>query len=301
MSKRILWIVAVAVTAFALSLSAIAQPPGGPPGGGLGVPPGGGPPPGMGPGGMGGMMGGFGNPFANPEIVKLLELTPEQVDSLQKSMQEAGTEIREEMRKAFESGTQPNPEEIQKRMEKFMDGIQERTSKVLKPEQQTKVKEVAFQLSGGLETPLMGPLGMRTLDILDLTADQKEKIRKIQADREAESRTAREGFDFRNATPEDWEKIRVANEALNKKYAGQITAILTPEQKAKAEKLTAGAPALREKLGIPAPGQPGGRQRGQEGQGREQYTPGDRSWRPGQGAPNDPPPPPRQGNFPRSQ
>lgn len=283
MSKRILWIGVVAVTAFALSLNAIAQPPGS------------GAPPGMGTGGM----GGFGNPFANPEFAKLLELTPEQVGSLEKSMQEAGTEFREEMRKAFESGVQPNPEEMQKRMEKFMDGIQERTNKVLKPEQQVKAKEITFQLSGGLESPMIGgAFGTRMLDTLDLTADQKEKIRKITADREAEARTTREGFDFRNATPEDWEKVRAANEALNKKYAGQITAILTPEQKAKVEKLTAGIPALREKLGIPAPGQPGGRREQQRG--REQYTPGDGSWRPGQGATgNASPTPPRQGNFPR--
>ena len=301
MSKRTLWIVAVVITALALSLNTIAQPPGGGRGpGGPGGPGFGGP--GFGGPGFGGGMGpgGPGAAFTNPEFAKLLGLTPEQTDTLQKELREAGEKFREEMQGAFQPGTPPNPEDMQKRLDKFLDGIEERTSKVLKPEQQTKSREVMFQLSGGLESPAMGsPIGIRLLNALDVTADQKEKIRKIIADREAENRTAMEGIDFRNMTPEEREKFRADTDVRNKKYTGQIIALLTPEQKAKGEKLTAETPALREKLGIPAPGQPG-QGRGGQGQGRrEQQGPGDQSWRPGQTPPPGQGAPPPRGNFPR--
>jgi Spy/CpxP family protein refolding chaperone len=285
MSKRILWMVAVVITACALSLNALAQPPGPPP-----------------PGGFGGL-GELGGAFSRPEFVKMLELTPEQIGTLQKSMQEAGETFWAEARKAFDSGTPPTPEERQQRMEKFMDGIQERTSKILKPEQQTKAKEVMFQLSGGLESPAEGPMGIRMLDVLDLTAAQKEQIRKITAERDAEVRKAMEevrqdsSIDLR--TPEGREKSRALREERTKKYNEQITALLTPEQKAKGEKLTAGIPALREKLGIFAPGQQ--RQRGQQ-PGRAQgdgYAPGAQSWQPGQALPNGSASPRREGSFPR--
>ena len=302
MKKRILWIFAVVVAVCALSYSAIAQPPGGP----------GGPPPG-GPGGFGGGMrgggvvmgggpGGFGNVFQNPEFAKMLELTPEQIDSLRNVATEVGNDMREKMREIMTPGTPPNPDVFRKEMEKMMDESQTKINKVLKPEQQTKAQEIAFQLSGGLNAPM----GIRTLETLNLTDAQKEQVRKMMSERDAEGAAAMQSFDWRNSTPEEREKMRTDNEARAKKYAEQIATLLTPEQKAKADKLTAGADALREKLGMPAPGQRGGQQgqqRGQQGrQGGQQggYVPGANSWRPGQEVPNAPPPQPnRPGNFPR--
>ena len=303
MSKRTLWIVAVAITAFALTLNAFAQPGGRGQGGGPGMGPGGGGP-GMGPVGMGGEMA---QVFQNPEFAKMLEITPEQRTALQGVFQEVGPEIQAtmqaEMQKFRDSGTRPTPAEMGAVMDKVIDGIQAKTDKILKPEQQSKIKEVTFQLSGGLESPALA-MNTRSLDILELNADQKKKIQETMAKRGEESRELFEkmrqdpNFDFRN--PESQEKIRAANEELNKKYAEQVKAVLTPEQKAKAEKLTAEVPALREKLGIPAPGQ--GRQQQRRGQG-DVYAPNEGSWRPGQQQPQGPPPggerqPPR-GAFPR--
>jgi len=293
MNKRILWIVAVTVTAFAMSLNTYAQPgggqgrgPGGPPGGGMG-----------GPGG--GMMGGgVGMVLQNPEFAKMLELTSDQTTRLQNVMRELGEERRVAMQ---QGGAPPSPEQMRQRMEQFMDSAQAKFDQVLNAQQRTKAREVMFQVSGGLTSPMVSD---RMLQVLELTDAQKEQVRKITNARFEENRTAMQGgFDFRNASQEEREKFRADMEARNKKFADQITALLTPEQKAKAEKLTADAPALREKLGLPEPGQGGGqRQRPQGGGGQGPaggYVPGAGAWQPGQ-------PPPTRGeggerprNFPR--
>jgi Spy/CpxP family protein refolding chaperone len=291
MNKRILWIFAVAVTVFALSFNVFAQPPG--PGGGRGQ--------GMGPGGGMGMAGGAGGfgMLQNPEFAKMLELTPEQTTSLQTAIREAGEKFREEMR-SQQGAAPPTPEQMRERMEKFFDGMQVEVNKVLKPAQQTKARELTFQMTGGLISPVMG---IRTLETLELTDAQKEQVRKIMNDRDAENRAAMQGFDFRNASQEEQEKMRAGMEERGKKYAEQIKAILTPEQQAKAERLTTEAPALREKLGIPAPGQRGAQQgqRGRQGQQGPTYTPGADSWQPGRPVPNASPAQDgrRPGNFPR--
>ena len=91
-------------------------------------------------------------------------------------------------------------------------------------------------------------------------------------------------------------------EAANARFAEQVRAILTPEQRAKVEKLTTETAALRERLGIPAPGQP--QQRGQQpgqappGSG---FVPGQGAWQPGQGTPTPVEGQPRRGSFPRNE
>jgi Spy/CpxP family protein refolding chaperone len=258
--------------------------------------------------------GGIGMLFQNPEFAKILELTSEQTTSLQRVLRESAEEMRTQMQETMQQGQQggapPNPDQMRQRMEKFIDEAQVKVDKVLNPQQQTKVRELAFQMSGGLNAPF---LNERTLQVLKLTDAQKDQVRKIVADRDAEFRNAmQQGFDFRNATPEEREKFRTDMESRGKKFADQVATILTPEQKAKAEALTAEAPALRERLGIPPQGPPGQRgpgPQGRQGQGRGQqgespvYTPGDNSWRPGQGDTPEPTPTPgrRRSGFPRSE
>jgi len=270
MNKCILWISAVFVTALALSLNAFAQP--------------GGPGPGPMRGG-GTMMGGpgIGTFIQNPEFVKMLELTAEQKDALQKIVDEARAQRSQQQQGG---GTPPNFEEMRQRMDEF----QAKISNVLKPEQQTKLREIFFQLTNGLDAPR---LDIRMLEILVLTDEQKAKIRQILDERGTALRTAMQGFDFRGASQEEREKFRANIEARSKTYSDQIKAVLTAEQKAKAEELIAGAAELREKLGIPPQPQPGqgrpqgqdrGPRQGQQGGGSE-YRPGTNSWRPGQDVP----------------
>ena len=302
MNKHFFWIITVAVTVCAFSYNVIAQPPGGPgrgPGGGMGMGgPGG---PGMGPGGgMGGgmgmgMMGGPAAMFQNPEFAKELGLTPAQTESLRTAITETGNAIRERMQTMFTpGGPPPNPAEMRQQMDKFIDDAQAKVNQVLRPEQQTKLREVTFQLSGGMNSPMMG---VRTLETLNLTETQKEQIRKITEERDTARFATMQGVDFRNMTPEQRDKMFADGQARDKQFTDRITALLTSEQKAKMEKLTNEAPALRQKLGMPEPGQ-FGQQRGQQGGPRGPQGPNANSWRPGREMPGTPPPN-RPGSFPR--
>ena len=312
--RRILWIVAVAVTVFALSLNAIAQPGGGQggqrgqggggQGGGPGMGLGMGPGMGFGGGGMGMMMpgaGGMMQAFQNPEFANMLELTAAQRENLPGVVR---TAFREEFQRAMEGappmqfGGPPDPAMMQ-RIDQAIDAVQTKIHAELTPTQRTKAGELLFQTQGGFESQM---LDVRALGVLDLTDAQKEQIRKITEERNAENIRAmtalrESGADMRD--PATWEGMRTDSDARTKKFADQIQALLTPEQKAKADQLTAGIPAVRERLGIPAPGQQ------QQGRGQQQgrqaptYTPGAGSWRPGEGVPQQGGQPQQRGGFPR--
>jgi len=317
--KQTHWIFAVAVAACALSVSVVAQPPRGevqvqgrvqqgmpgvmgPPGGGVGGP--------------GGIIGLFQNPELARELGRELRLSPEQSNELRDIMRES----RDALRPPPAISVNPGPPNIQRgtgemwqrmeegrqRLESGIDALQERIDRVLRVEQREKLQEVAFQLSGGLESPMLAmPRGDRALAALDLTDAQKEEFRKLVEER----RTNFEGYNLRD--PGDLRRLRADTEANNARFAEQVKGLLTAEQKAKAEKLTAETPELRRRLGIPEPGQ-----RGQQPEPPRQpggppppppppgggYAPGQGAWQPGQGAPQPAPPrqPPRSG-FPRGE
>ncbi|MDR0520916.1 MAG: hypothetical protein LBH00_03575 [Planctomycetaceae bacterium] len=245
-----------------------------------------------GPGGAGGNFGiGFGNPVSNPEVQKLLGLSAEQTEQLKKIQDEAREQGRNAVRPPRGEGNNPpSVEELEKfraDFEKRNAERQEKENKVLTAEQQAKLKEVAFQLGGGLGSRW---LNEKSLEALNLTADQQAKIKQLVADRDKENREAMGKItDRRNMSQEDREKLRTEGEARGKKFTEQVTAVLTAEQKAKADQLTKDAPALREKLGMTRGGNRGGEgNRGEGnrgGRGGDNYRPGANSWRPGDAAP----------------
>ena len=297
--KRVYWIFVVAVTVCALSLNTFAQP-----GGGRGQGPGGGMGPGMGmPGGMG--PGGIGGILQNPEFARHLELTPEQTTELQRVTREAAEAMRNQfqnMPRPEPGAVPPNPDamrEMRQRMEAGMGEVQASIDRVLRPEQRTKLRETTFQLSGGLNSPIMGtPMGNAALDALNLTDAQREQFRKL-----AEERPRMNPGDYDLRDPEGQRRFRADMEAANARFAEQVRGILTAEQRAKAERLTAEAPTLRERLGIPAPGQPQ-QQRGQQqrqtvpGSG---FVPGSGAWQPGSTPSDAPGGGQRQSRFPRGE
>ena len=248
------------------------------------------------------MGGGPGAIWNNEALAEMLELTPAQREELPRAIREAMQNFQQSG-----AGVPQGPQAWMQRMEQSMDAVQAQINRILNPQQQVKAREAMFQLQGGLESPL---LNARALGAVNITDAQKEQINAIVEARNAENQTAMEGMmrsgqDFRSMSQEERDRLRTEGEARNKKYADQISAVLTPEQRAKAEQLTAGVPALRERLGIAAPGQPqqrGQQQRGEGGRGSES-VPGAGSWRPGQPMPESPG---RQGGqrtgggFPRS-
>ena len=269
--KRIFWISAVAVTVFAIfSLDAIAQPGGGQGQGQRQI-------------GAFGQMGGATPPgqlLRNEEVVKMLTLTDAQTTALNETLRpqrdqgQAGGAAPGGQRVPGQGGATMTAEERavmvaqqRQRTTEQWAGI----NRVLNAEQQTKFKEIYFQANNGLNAMQLDDW---MLAVVDLTAEQKEQIAKLVADRAATARPM--GGDGQQLSVEERTAQRTA-------FVNQVTAILTPEQKAKAERLTEGASALRTTLGIPAAGQPG--QRGQGGTGGSGFIPGSGAWQPGQGAP----------------
>ncbi|MDR3110291.1 MAG: hypothetical protein LBU65_11500 [Planctomycetaceae bacterium] len=271
---------------FALTVAAFAQPGGGggnrgggPRGPGFGGP--------GGPGGFGG--GGVERLFTTDAVKERLKLSDEQVTKIQETFREIRESGRsevnrfpdlrnasdEERRKAFETMR----EEGEKRQQENTAKIE----KILSPEQQNELKVVRFQISGGLEANR--PLNVNDLDALNLTSDQKAKIKTALDDA---GRAFREGFQQRpgqdnNLSQEERQKafreMQERGEAIRKVTREKVEAVLTADQKALAVKLTGEGKELRDKLDLQRGNRGGGR--GGEGGG---YRPGDNSWRPGQGA-----------------
>ena len=299
------------------------------------------------------------------EFDKMLDLTPEQTNDLQA--------VTERLRPTF------SQEDIHARA--VADGIngilplaevQKRINQTLTPDQQSQYVEMSFQAGGGLNSY---HLNDQFLEVLNLTAAQKNQIRKISAELDKERweeqsawekeikeqlgepepyvpkpfvptpyvRTKPiEPIDWENATQAERDKYiadqvadQVAHniaeqlahdlpdqiahnkavtapfhealvalqqahsekdEARTEKYMERIKTVLTPAQKAKAEKLTAEAPALIAKMGF-------FRQPGQGGEVRSLpiYVPGEGSWRPGRPMPGGAQPPRNEpGRFPRA-
>ncbi|MDR0869180.1 MAG: Spy/CpxP family protein refolding chaperone [Planctomycetaceae bacterium] len=274
--KRTIFSALTFIAVLTVALTAFAQPGGGPGGpGGRGQ---GGGPGGRGPGGFGGFdtVGGL---LRNEEFKKELNLTEEQISQLTKLAEEQ----RPQRGERREGQGPPSREEMQKfreEIEKRVDEAQAKVNQVLSPEQQVKVKELRFKLAGGLDSPR---LNARNLDVVNLTDEQKAKLKAIQEEQEKEGREALEkrgNVDWRNLSQDERQKLgqelRTEVEALQKKYAEKIKAVLTPDQLKKAEDLTKGVQEAREKFAPPQ--REGGR--GERGDG---YRPGADSWRPGQG------------------
>jgi len=281
MRRNVLTVLTAVLFAVLISTIVFAQPPGGGnrQGGGPGNRQGGGP------GGPGGGMGfGMGaGLLQNENVKKELKLSDDQVAQLTKIAEEA-RDARPQRQGGQGQANRPTEEE-RARMEAAMAERDAKINKVLSPEQQTKYKELRFQLSGGLNAPR---LDARALEVLNLTEDQKAKLKAAQDEQAEEIRKAMENrpqINWQQLSQEERDKrgaeLRAEGEARQKKFTDKVKGFLTADQIAKAEKLTAGAQETREKLGLPAPGQGrgagGGAGAGQQGE----RVPD--SWRPGQG------------------
>jgi len=239
MTKRIHQILAVAVTACALTLNGFAQPERD--SATVRVAP-------------------IALLFQNPEFVKMLELTPQQVSELQRIWREFG-EATQAQSRAF---TSPNPPpqteaesrqhvtEARQRMETLRLETLAKVDEIMNPEQRKIYWAIGFQLSGGLnETTRWLSMPERSFMFLDLSDTQKEQVRKLVEDRDAEMMTLLDSFIGTPRDPETRQRESTAAEAVGAKFAEQLKSLLTAEQRAKAEKLTAEAPVLRERLGLP--------------------------------------------------
>jgi len=228
-TKRILHILAVVVIAWALTLNAVAQQ----------------------------QIGVNSRTFSMyPELAKVLELSPQQITDLRK-IQAESIDIRYQILGIPRGGSlprQPIPtEEQRQRLDTAVADEFAKVDKVLKPEQRTKLWEITFQLACGWDSLVLHERIFQTMNPTDV---QKEQIRQLLKECDADMKAIQDTLATSARDQEAYEKRTAENIKIRAKYVTQIKSLLTPEQLAKAEKLTAEIPALRERLGLPPLVQP---------------------------------------------
>ena len=280
MTKRMLFTGFVALALLATASMVMAQPPGGP-GGGPGGP--------GGPGGM--MMGGAMGILMNEEARTAMGVTEEQIQQLQ----EAGRAMFQNFQPPQPGQAPPDMAQMREQMQRMQTESRKNLETILKPEQVTKMDVMVFQRSGGLNPPAQnaggpggpgGPGGgmgfgmginVESLRALNLTDDQKKKVQDAQEKMMESIGSLMQGFDFRNASPEErqaqMEKMRDAGQKANEEFRATVKGVLTDAQKTKAEELMKDVPEYLQRR-APGPGGPGNRPGGNLN-----------NFRPGEGAP----------------
>ena len=190
--------------------------------------------------------------LAYPGFVKVLEITPQQMTDLQK-IREKRTVIQYQIFGVPRNGSLPQrgkgrtEEEVQ-RLEMLEIKMLANVDEMLTPAQRTKLRDITFQLAGGWDSLV---LHERMLEALNTTDAQKTQIQKLLKERDAETKVIQDNLAASSHNREAYEKRAAESATVRVKYAEQIKSLLTAEQKAKAEKLTAEIPILREKMGLP--------------------------------------------------
>jgi Spy/CpxP family protein refolding chaperone len=133
------------------------------------------------------------------------------------------------MRASFEemraSGTRPDPTTMRETMTKMMKEVDAEVNKVLKPEQQTRLKEISIQLDGN--KAVMKPEIQKDLAITDA---QKAKLKTLQEGSQAASQSVMEKARNREI---QWTEVQDIMKKNDKILNDEIGKVLTPAQKTK--------------------------------------------------------------------
>jgi hypothetical protein len=163
-------------------------------------------------------------------------------------------EAKERMAKMFEKmqalADVPEDQLEQKVLEAFKDDLEKPTKeleKILKPEQMTRLKQIARQQGGPAAY-----LKADNVKDLSLTDEQKTKLKDIVTEYDKDAQELRRGTGggkggFGPLPPETREKL----DALSKEATEKATNVLTAEQKTKWKELTGEAYTVRFEFGRP--------------------------------------------------
>jgi len=208
--------------------------------------------------GRGGFGGGFGGPdmlLRNPGVAKELKLSDEQI----KKIEEATQSIRDKHRDEREAINKLEGDERREKDQELRKTEGDETNKalaeILKPEQNKRFKEIRLQRRGARAFS-----EEEVQKALNLTDDQKEKIKTINEDADKERRELfpqggrRGGGRGGPPDPSVFQKM----ETLNKETMDKVVSVLTDDQKKTWKEMT-GAPF---KFEFPPGGPRGGGRRG---------------------------------------
>jgi hypothetical protein len=196
--------------------------------------------------------GGNAHLFWNERVQKELKLTEEQVKSFQDGLQKVQEKYREEIgkvtfggglpgaaavpgaappggRPGTAPGLGPDPEQIAELAKKVGAENNKAIAGVLKPEQAKRFTQIELQLQG-----IRALQSEEVVKALDLTADQKKKVKTLCEDLESNTK-------FPEGVVRDPAEMRKIMEAQKKLFKEAAPSLLTPDQRKKWEELT-GAP-----------------------------------------------------------
>jgi len=226
-----------------------------------------------------------------PEVRKELGLSDNDVRKLRARRDEATLAMINRMGEYYSKGQEFSPDDakkLQAEVESELANFGTKIESSVSPEQWGKARTLVFQVTGGLNSPILGP---DSLAMLDLDKAQQEKAKRIFKEMEAERLAVLESGlamiekDIAQGGPKKSEEDAVAGEkeqkalearmwATSKKLGAQMREILTDEQRRRVDHIMTTRPAFLP----PLPPQLQGDQDGE-------YKPGADSWQPGDGAP----------------
>ena len=229
-------------------------------------------PAGRGRGGFGGGRG-FGGPgggmFNSPvgllgmaEVRKELNVTEEQNKQIDEALEPVnqlrGSFNFQELQNLNEEDRQKRLEEMRKKGDEANKTAEEKINKILKPDQLARLKQLSLQRQGvyALTRP-------EVAKELGLTAEQREKIQKVQES--ARPQGGGQG-NFQDLSEEERQKLRTQMRERQEKVQAEMLAVLTDDQKAKLTELKG------KEFDFPPP-QFGGRPGGPGGAGGERRRP----------------------------
>ena len=210
----------------------------------------------------------------------------------------------------FQTMTEEDHNGIQQDLSRDMERVTELLHKAISPERREKVDQFVFQSLCGLDSPL---IGMSSMDVLNLTEGQKEKMQSVfdemREERVAQMELALEMAERviaaggpQNLSPEEQQQLRAEGQKLEsqsfetaKKLTERLRQHLSPAQLAWERELIASRPSFLP----PLPKQMRESESPAESNVKSDvYTPGVDSWQPGQDLPV-PVQEQGEGSFPR--
>ena len=229
MVRRMVSLVTVGVLSLALwgGNLASAQPPEGGPG------PGPRGPMGRGPGFMAWPGAGLLAPLQRETVQKDLQLTPEQIDKLKEVGKTAFRGLGEQRPRPGNLSDEQR-KELRTKIEARAAEIKKKIEAILTPKQMERLKEIRLQWAG--------PAALADPDVrkaLNLTDDQKEKIKKLRQELFGKENDLRKdvGKLSREERRTKMADIRNKVQKLRKKALDDILALLTTEQRAQFDKM----------------------------------------------------------------
>lgn len=200
-------------------------------------------------GGMG-PMAGFGV-LMSPNGQRELNLTEEQIDKVREIGEGLQGTMREKFRELQDVAPEERAEKMQKAMAEVAEGVEKEIKEVLKEDQMKRYKEIKLQA--------MGVAAFEQEEVaskLELTDEQKQKIKDIQSDAQDKNRAVLEDLQGGGDRQAAMQKMReIQQEARTKALA-----VLTDEQKETWKEMT-GKEFQMQPFG--GPGGPGGGRRRQ--------------------------------------